>query len=274
LVSGFAQAQESVPTEVLISVRDQQLAIVRGGGLVARYPVSTSKFGVGDARGSFKTPLGRLRICEKYGDHLASGAVMKGRNATGEVLQVNAPGRDPIVTRILWLEGLEEQNRNAHCRAIYIHGTPEEKRIGKPVSWGCIRMRSQDVIALYQQVGVGTQVNIIPEKLPHLPKAAPIQEPETEVIVVKNEPQKAAPAKPAAVASASEKVQKSEKSSTTGPASLSVKIAGWDGRDKTAALQSMKGSILLSGLSHRPEATEDFPARQIADQHASARRTQ
>jgi lipoprotein-anchoring transpeptidase ErfK/SrfK len=73
---------------------------------------------------------------------------------------VDAPGRDPIVSRILWLDGLEPRNRNAFGRYIYIHGTPEERNMGVPSSFGCIRMRSGDVIALYETVGTGARVLI------------------------------------------------------------------------------------------------------------------
>jgi len=73
----------------------------------------------------------------------------------------NSPGRDPIVTRILWLRGLESQNANAFARDIYIHGTPEEWRIGSPASYGCIRMRSSDIVQLYNIVGIGAAVTIV-----------------------------------------------------------------------------------------------------------------
>jgi hypothetical protein len=92
--------------------------------------------------------------------------VFKGRQATGEVLSPNAPGRDPIVSRILWLSGQEAGNENAYGRCIYIHGTPEERNIGRPSSFGCIRMRSMDVIDLYSRVGVGTQVTVTADSLP------------------------------------------------------------------------------------------------------------
>ena len=139
----FCTAEDVVPNpvEVVISVADQRMALLRDGGVVAKYPISTSKFGVGDSFGSYKTPLGLLKICDKVGEDCASGTVIKHREPTNEILPVNAAGRDPIVTRILWLEVQEDQNRNARSRGIYIHGTPEEKRIGDPVSWGCIRMR-------------------------------------------------------------------------------------------------------------------------------------
>jgi len=80
---------------------------------------------------------------------------------TGEIVAVDAPGRDPIVTRIIWLRGREAQNANAFARDIYIHGTPEERNIGHPASYGCIRMRSTDIINLYDMVGLGAHVTIV-----------------------------------------------------------------------------------------------------------------
>ncbi|MEX1118514.1 MAG: L,D-transpeptidase, partial [Terrimicrobiaceae bacterium] len=137
---------------VVISATDQRMAVLRDGTLIAFYPVSTSKFGLGDTPGSHATPVGEMRIKKKIGDEVPSGAVFKSRKLTGEILAVDAPGRDPIVTRILWLDGVEAGNRNAYGRFIYIHGTPEERNIGLPVSYGCIRMRSRDVIRLYETV--------------------------------------------------------------------------------------------------------------------------
>jgi lipoprotein-anchoring transpeptidase ErfK/SrfK len=147
--------------QVVISTRDQKLALLDRGSLMAVYPVSTSKFGLGDSRGSRFTPLGNLQIAEKVGDNAAPGTVFKSRRRTGEVVLANSPGRDPIVTRILWLRGLEAQNANAFGRDIYIHGTPEEWKIGSPASYGCIRMRSSDIIQLYNIVGVGAAVTIV-----------------------------------------------------------------------------------------------------------------
>jgi lipoprotein-anchoring transpeptidase ErfK/SrfK len=131
------------------------------GNLLATYPVSTSKFGLGDRPGSRFTPLGQLQIAEKIGDNAPPGAVFKDRRRTGEIVLANSPGRDPIVTRILWLRGRESQNANAFARDIYIHGTPEERLIGTPASYGCIRMRSTDVVQLYNIVGVGAAVTIV-----------------------------------------------------------------------------------------------------------------
>ena len=128
---------------------------------MAIYPVSTSKYGLGDFRGSNRTPLGELQVADKIGDGALPGTVFKDRRRTGEVIPVDAPGRDPIVTRILWLRGRESQNANAYARMIYIHGTPEERNIGRPASYGCIRMRSSDIVQLYDIVGRGAQVSIV-----------------------------------------------------------------------------------------------------------------
>src|SRR6478609_9711988 len=147
--------------QIVISTREQKLALLDRGNLMAIYPVSTSKFGLGDWRGSRYTPLGQLEIAEKIGDNAPPGAVFKDRRRTGEIVLPNSPGRDPIVTRILWLRGLERQNANAFTRDIYIHGTPEERLIGTRASYGCIRMRSTDVVQLYNIVGVGAAVTIV-----------------------------------------------------------------------------------------------------------------
>jgi lipoprotein-anchoring transpeptidase ErfK/SrfK len=147
--------------QIVISARDQKLALLDRGNVMAIYPVSTSKFGLGDSRGSRFTPLGKLQVAEKIGDNAPPGAVFKDRRRTGEIVFANSPGRDPIVTRILWLRGLEPQNANAFRRDIYIHGTPEEWKIGSPASYGCVRMRSSDIIQLYNIVGTGAAVTIV-----------------------------------------------------------------------------------------------------------------
>ena len=146
---------------VVVSVPEQRLALLEDGALLAMYPVSTSKFAIGDRPGSCGTPLGELAIARKIGGAAPLGAVFKDRRRTGEVIVPDAPGRDPIVTRILWLRGREAQNRNAYARYIYIHGTPEERNIGRPASYGCVRMRSADVIHLFDVVGEGAQVSIV-----------------------------------------------------------------------------------------------------------------
>ena len=146
--------------QVIVSIPDQRLALLEDGAPLATYPVSTSKFGLGDLPGTSWTPLGKLEIAKKIGDGAPSGAAFKDRRLTGEIVPPDAPGRDIIVTRILWLRGEETQNARAYSRYIYIHGTPEERNIGLPVSYGCIRMRSSDVIELFDTVGRGAQVKI------------------------------------------------------------------------------------------------------------------
>ncbi len=154
--------------DVVVSVSDQKMGIydAASGKLVKTYKISTSKFGLGDNPGSNCTPLGKHEIVAKIGHGLPKGAVLKSRQWNGEVIQPNAPGRDPIVSRIMWLKGLEDQNRNAYQRFIYIHGTPEEKNLGRPASYGCIRMGMNDVIRLFEDLGIGSTVEITPKHLP------------------------------------------------------------------------------------------------------------
>lgn len=171
LVSFFAALHAEafdLGPEVIISVRDQKLALVKNGTVAAEFKISTSRFGLGDDYGSYKTPTGVLWVCNKIGDNLPQGAVIKHRNATGEVLAPNAPGRDPIVTRVIWLKGLTGETQHAYDRCIYIHGTPEEKTLGRPMSWGCVRMRSKDVVEIYDAIAIGTHVTISEKKLASL----------------------------------------------------------------------------------------------------------
>src|ERR1700751_3009581 len=155
IASAYAITPLDTSSEMILSGRYQRLMLLRNGEKVASYPVSTSKFGLGDAWGRMTTPLGYLAVAQKIGDHAPTGAVFHNRRFTGEILSPNAPGRDPVITRIIWLRGLESQNAHALRRCIYIHGTPEEKLIGRPASYGCIRMRSSDVASLYDQIPLG-----------------------------------------------------------------------------------------------------------------------
>jgi hypothetical protein len=155
-------AQKGRDHVIRVSVAEQKMAVYKRGVRIATYDVSTSKFGLGDSPGSCRTPLGKMEIAQKIGGGAPLGMKFKDRRATGEIVRPDAPGRDPIVTRILWLRGLERQNSRAHARTIYIHGTAEERNVGKPVSYGCVRMRSLDVVKLYDTVGVGASVEIVP----------------------------------------------------------------------------------------------------------------
>jgi len=152
---------------ILISIRDQRL-IHRHRGVRHVYPVSTAKAGAGNLRNSFQTPLGRHRIHAKIGHGLPIGTVFRARQPIGlfDALDDGRP-RDWILTRILWLEGCQTGiNRRGACdtraRFIYIHGTNEEARIGQPVSHGCIRMRNDDIVELFERVVIGESVLIRP----------------------------------------------------------------------------------------------------------------
>ena len=147
--------------KMIVSVKDQRMLLVHDGQPVKTYRISTSKFGLGDQPGSYRTPLGRMEVARKVGGGQPQGTVFKSRRPTGEVLAPDSPGRDPIVSRILWLRGTESHNQNAFPRYIYIHGTPERRNLGKPVSFGCIRMCCKDVIDLYDRVGYGAEVYVI-----------------------------------------------------------------------------------------------------------------
>jgi len=185
-------------SEVIVSVKDQKMGIYDHGKLVRKYTISTSKFGIGDQPGSYRTPLGKHEIIAKIGHGLPTGAVLKSRSWNGEVLKANAPGRDPIVSRILWLRGMENTNRNAMNRFIYIHGTTEESRLGKPASYGCIRMGMKDVVDVFNEVSIGAKVVVTKGKLPRgkkvdEPTAAAV--PATELAATQKAPESSASAK-------------------------------------------------------------------------------
>ena len=148
-------------TKLVVSIPEQKLAVVVNNKVCRIYRISTSRYGEGDALGSWCTPVGRLAVASKIGAAVPVGGVFCGRRYTGEILSVNAPGRDPIVSRIIWLRGLQETTRNAYHRCIYIHGTPQEDFLGRKSSYGCIRMRSSDVVEIFNWVTTGTDVAIV-----------------------------------------------------------------------------------------------------------------
>ena len=150
---------QSARTKIDVSVRDQRLTLTRDGEKLRSYPISTSRFGIGTEEDSLKTPLGRFRIVEKIGDGAAPGTIVKARVALGPD-DPPPDTEDFITSRILWLDGLEEENANTRDRFIYIHGTKHEDEIGTPASHGCIRMRNADVIELFELVDETTQVVI------------------------------------------------------------------------------------------------------------------
>ena len=151
--------KKSAQPKIYISVRKQRLTLKLGQKKVGAYPISTSRFGLGTEVGSMRTPTGRFRIAKKIGDGMPLGTVFKNRRrvkATKKLMR----DEDLVMTRILWLDGLDPGNANTHERYIYIHGTNHEESLGEPASHGCIRMRSTDLLELYDLVDVDTPVAI------------------------------------------------------------------------------------------------------------------
>ena len=146
---------------IIVDIPRQTLELHDLGLPIASYPVSTSRFGVGTEEGSLRTPTGRFRICQKIGEDSPPWMIFKGRVPTGEIA---TPGGDEdlVLSRILWLEGLDAHNNNTRDRYIYIHGTNQEDLIGTPASHGCIRLCNQDMIDLYGRISNHTEVFIRP----------------------------------------------------------------------------------------------------------------
>ena len=128
------------------------------------YSISTAINGTGEIEGSYCTPTGKFKIAEKIGSNLELGSVLVEREPTGEIYNTNLakknPDRDWILTRILWLDGIEEHNQNTKNRYIYIHGSPDETQMGMTGSKGCIRMHNYDVIELFESIKSGENVII------------------------------------------------------------------------------------------------------------------
>ena len=152
-----------------IDLTRQHLQLRDGDRVLASYPVSTGANGPGEINGSGCTPRGRHVIRAKIGAGAAAGSVLVRRRPTGEIwspqLYAQFPGRDWILTRILWLSGTERGRNRLGCvdtfrRFIYLHGTPDITRLGAPGSKGCVRMRNADIIELFDRIPVGTEVDI------------------------------------------------------------------------------------------------------------------
>jgi len=157
--------------KIIIRIATQQLELLDNAGNVLRsYAVSSAANGVGEISGSYCTPRGKHIIRAKIGAGLPENTVLVKRRPTGEVytpeLGEQFPGRDWILTRILWLSGCERGfnrmgERDTMRRYIYIHGTPDSVTLGKPGSHGCIRMRNSELIELFDLVPAGTAVEIL-----------------------------------------------------------------------------------------------------------------
>ena len=156
--------------KIEVSVGRQSLKLLDDDGRVLRqYRVSTGKAGVGEVSGSFQTPRGRHLIRAKIGAGAAPDTIFVGRRPTGDMwspeFEQQHPGRDWVLTRILWLSGCEPGRNRLGCvdtmrRYIYIHGTPDHVEMGTPASHGCIRMRNSDIVELFDLVPAYTPVEI------------------------------------------------------------------------------------------------------------------
>ena len=156
--------------KICIDIPSQTLALIgRDGACIRRYSVSTARNGPGEEKGSYRTPRGKHVVRARIGAGAPLGAAFRGRRQTGEIwtpdVAAAEPGRDWILTRILWLSGTEPgRNRLGNVdsmrRYIYIHGTPDTEPMGVPLSIGCVRMRNRDVAELFDLVPAGTPVEI------------------------------------------------------------------------------------------------------------------
>jgi len=164
--AGLKARKLAESTSILwVSVPEQRLRLFRNGLLVTEYGVSTARNGVGCLRDSYQTPTGLHRIAQKIGDSQPVGMIFKERRATGVRSQESGARskEDLILTRILWLEGLEPGvnqggDVDSFSRYIYIHGTNHEAHIGQPASHGCVRMCNEDVVKLFDSVEIGSLV--------------------------------------------------------------------------------------------------------------------
>lgn len=158
-----------------VSIQKQKMYHIKDWEIQQTYVVSTATYGAGSLSGSNKTPIGLHTIAVKYGSGLKKGSILKGRQFTGKIAKIYTDStnveQDDVTTRIMWLKGEEEginkgrnsqgQKVDSYLRYIYIHGTPEEGLLGKPASHGCIRMKNEEVIELYNRVGKGMKVLIL-----------------------------------------------------------------------------------------------------------------
>jgi L,D-transpeptidase YbiS len=159
-MSNSSSEDVHAPLRVRVDATRQRLELFRFGKICKSYPISTSKFGLGAEPGSNKTPVGRFVVGEKIGSGAALGTVFESRAPIGQ-LAMQGGDQDLVLTRILWLHGLEEGNANTRDRYIYIHGTNQEALLGSPASHGCVRMSNADIAECFDEIAEGTPVEII-----------------------------------------------------------------------------------------------------------------
>jgi L,D-transpeptidase catalytic domain/Sel1 repeat len=160
------ESQRTQPAyRLVVSIDDQRMQLMAQDKVIASYLVSTSIHGVGEGVDTGGTPRGRHAIAEKIGAGVPIGTVFENRLPTNEIVAANTPGRWPVATRILRLQGLENKNQTTFERLIYLHGSPVESMLGSPASGGCIRMRSSEIVELFEKIDVGTELFVFEESM-------------------------------------------------------------------------------------------------------------
>ena len=170
-VNNYLDSKNAFANEVLyVSIKQQKLYHIQNDSIIKEYIISSSAYGIGSKAGSNKTPIGLHSIKEKYGDNTPINGRMTGRVFYGDIATIytdeTKSKTDDITSRMLWQEGMEKgKNKgkgiDSFSRYIYIHGTSEKGRLGKPASHGCIRMKNKEVIDLYKTIAIGTLVLIL-----------------------------------------------------------------------------------------------------------------
>ena len=164
------KCNKSFDEVLFVNITEQKMYYIKEGGIVKTYVISSSSYGVGNKAGSNKTPIGLHKVKQKFGEKTPINGKMIGRVFYGDIATIytdNTKSKtDDVCSRILWLVGLEEglnkgEGIDSYNRYIYIHGTSEEGRLGKPASHGCIRMKNKEVIELYEKIKIGTLVLIL-----------------------------------------------------------------------------------------------------------------
>lgn len=157
-------------TAIVVDITSQQLSLFENGDMTDSYPISSSKFGIGNKKNSNKTPLGVHTVQNMIGKDAPLGTIFRARGNTEKIAKIYTEPvdikQDLVTTRIIWLKGLEPdinsgEGIDSYKRYIYIHGTPEEGLIGQPASHGCIRMKNADVIELFEKIAKKTPVIIV-----------------------------------------------------------------------------------------------------------------
>ena len=165
-----AYPSETLSEFLYVGIRRQKMYHIKNNKIFSTYPVSTSSKGAGNNVGSFKTPTGLHFIAEKIGDNAPVATLFINKKNTGKVVPINitevSSYKDEITSRVLSLKGLQQginkgKKYDTFARGIYIHGTSDEASIGKPSSHGCIRMKNDDIIELFDLLSVGIKVVLL-----------------------------------------------------------------------------------------------------------------